>query len=342
MAKAIAVFSDIAELNFEAVHGLLMHEAKELGLPVMEQDEGHLMVGSAFGSFGITACEPGIRLHVRAQSEDNLSVLRDSLLEHLKHFLPEIMADLRWSDAPVAGSLPVNFQFAEVLAVEDLGVDFYRVQLKLARFATFKDESIHFRLVLPDPKVADPEWPSLKENGSIAWPKGEKELHRPVYTARTMDHETGVLTVDIYRHDGGRTSGWAAAAKPGDQVAMIGPGGSGILTTPQVTLCGDETAYPALARIVESLPEGAQGQVILANASGARDYPFPTRDGLEVSWCDAATGTLAAAAQQAQTAQPEAFLWFASEAAEVAEMRKHIKAAGWSKETFYAAAYWVK
>ena len=342
MTNAVAVHSDIAELGFAPMQQMLLHEAQEHGLPVMAQEDGHLMVGSPFGSFGITAREPGIRLHVRAQSEDNLSVLRDSLLEHLEHFLPHIMADLRWSDAPVAGSLPVNFQFAEVLAVEDLGVDFYRVQLKLARFATFKDESIHFRLVLPAPKVADPEWPSLKENGSIAWPKGEKELHRPVYTARTMDHETGILTVDIYRHDGGRASGWAAAAKPGDQVAMIGPGGSGILTTPQVTLCGDETAYPALARIVESLPEGAQGQVILANASGARDYPFPTRDGLEVSWCDAATGSLAAAAQQAQTAKPEAFLWFASEAAEVAEMRKHIKAAGWSKESFYAAVYWVK
>lgn len=342
MAKAIAVYSDIAGLEFASVQGLLLREAQGLALPVMEQQEDRLMVGSSFGSFGITALASGVRLHVRAQSEDTLWVLRDSLLAHLAPFLPGVLSNLRWSDAPIAGSLPVNFQFADVVAIADLGADFYRVQLKLARFANFRNDAIHFQLLLPDPKKSAPEWPRLSENGRVVWPKGAKQLHRPVFTARSMDHQTGVLTADIYRHASGRSCGWAATARPGDRVAMIGPSGTGIVTEPLVTLCGDEAAYPALARIVENLPEGARGQVLLACASGARDYPFPKRDGLRLTWCDGTPGGLTAAAQQAQAASPEAFLWFAAEAAEVAEMRKYIKAAGLPQERVYAAAYWSR
>lgn len=343
MTHPVQVHSDIAELAFPAIRQLLLHEAKEHGLPVLTQEADHLMVGSPFGAFGITAQSKGVRLHVRAQTNDNLFVLRDALLEYLTHFLPDAASGIRWSDTPVAGTLPPNFQFAKVLGKEALGTDFYRLHLQLAKYDTFTDAAIHFRFVLPEQGNERPEWPSLKANGSVAWPQGEKTLHRPVYTARHLDPATGTMLVDVYRHGGGRMTERVKQVCEGADLALIGPGGTGVLDRAEVTLCGDETAYPALARIVESLPEGAKANVLLSNLSGAQDYPFPERDGGQLRWMTAPEpGAFAAAAAALHREQPMGFLWFAAEAAEVAEMRNHIKAEGWTKADIYAATYWTR
>lgn len=114
-----------------------------------------------------------------------------------------------------------------------------------------------------------------------------------------------------------------------------------------VTLCGDETAYPAIARILEHLPTGAQAQLVLSNRSGAADYPFvlPKHVQVTLDWVrDPTSGQFAMHAatryERQSNAYSGAFLWFAAEAAEAAEMRKAVKAAGWSKTAAYVAAYW--
>ncbi|WP_412565629.1 siderophore-interacting protein [Thalassobius sp. MITS945101] len=151
------------------------------------------------------------------------------------------------------------------------------------------------------------------------------------------------MLVDVYRHGGGRMTERVKQVCEGADLALIGPWGTGVLDRAEVTLCGDETAYPALARIVESLPEGAKANVLLSNLSGAQDYPFPERDGVQLTWMTAPEpSAFAFAAAALHREQPMGFLWFASEAAEVAEMRTHIKAEGWPKADVYAATYWTR
>src|SRR6478735_8861898 len=53
--------------------------------------------------------------------------------------------------------------------------------------------------------------------------------HRPAlrtYTIRGYDDQAGELTLDFVVHgDEGLAGPWAAAAKPGDEVMLLGPGG---------------------------------------------------------------------------------------------------------------------
>lgn len=227
MILPIKAHADIAELAYPAMQQLLLHEAEEHGLSVLEQKTDELMIASPFGAFGITRQGKGVRLHVQSEAEGPLFVLRDALLEHLEHFLPDAAQNIRWSDGVAEGSLPPNFQFATVLSSEELGRDFYRLRLQLKEYDTFGPASIHFRFVLPAGGNDDPTWPRLKENGAIDWPKEDKALHRPVYTARDLDQVTGQMTVDVYRHDGGRMTEWVRDACAGAQIALIGPGGVG-------------------------------------------------------------------------------------------------------------------
>lgn len=343
MTHPVQVHSDVSDLTFPTLRQLLLNEAATNGLPILEQVGEHLMLGSEVGAFGVSATPDGVRLHVRAQDENGLFVLRDAVMAQLDLLLPGRTQSLRWSDTPAAGALPPNFQFATVISKEMLGQDFFRLHLKLDRHDSFTDAAIHFRFVLPAPENRAPDWPSLKENGSIVWPQGDKQLHRPVYTTRCLDRATGVMVADVFKHDGGRVTERVSALGIGDKLALIGPGGSGVLDREVVTLCGDETAYPAIARILDTLPKGARATVLLSNRSGAQDYPMPDGPDVQLRWiATPETPKFAAAAAAAYRQQGEGFLWFAAEASEVAEMRRIVKEEGWSKDDVYAASYWTK
>ena len=70
---------------------------------------------------------------------------------------------------------------------------------------------------------------------------------------------------------------------------------------------------------------------------------MPDGPGVQLRWIAAPeTPKFAAAAAAAFRQQGEGFLWFATEASEVAEMRRIVKEEGWSKDDVYAATYWTK
>jgi NADPH-dependent ferric siderophore reductase len=89
------------------------------------------------------------------------------------------------------------------------------------------------------------------------------------------------IDIDFVLHgegpQSGPGSGWAAQARPGQRLTIIGPcarsqayGGiewrppaSAAGTAVRVLLAGDETAVPAIGSILESLPEGYAGHALL-------------------------------------------------------------------------------
>lgn len=333
------VHADINGLSFAAMQGMMLHEATEHGLPVLEQSEDWLKIGSEYGAFSILDLgESGLRLGVEAETRENLHVLRDSLVGHIEHFLPEVAATIRWSDAIDAGKLPPNLQFCELLAKTQISTDFIRLQLRLSKPELFDDKSIHFRFVLPHPDDDNPEWPTLAANGSTRWPQGDKALHRPVYTARRQLGD--VIDVDIFCHEGGQTTGWAKAVEVGSEVTLIGPGGSGLLNEQRVLLAGDETGYPAIARMLEGLPEDSAGEVILLSSTGTQDYPIPQVPGVDVQWVEAATfvATVAAAAERLGGG----YLWVAAEAEPIKALRQLKAISSIPKARRYLGAYWTR
>src|SRR3954469_25897193 len=99
--------------------------------------------------------------------------------------------------------------------------------------------------------------------------------HLPVtrtYTVRRVDRASGELAIDFVVHgDEGLAGPWAAAAKPGDSLIFTGPGG-GYNPDPAADwylLAGDEAALPAVAAVIEALPEHARGVAFLEVDSDA-------------------------------------------------------------------------
>ena len=47
--------------------------------------------------------------------------------------------------------------------------------------------------------------------------------------------------------------------KPGDRIGVVGPGGGGLVEAEWYLFAGDETALPAIGRMLEHLPATAKG-----------------------------------------------------------------------------------
>src|ERR687885_293357 len=79
---------------------------------------------------------------------------------------------------------------------------------------------------------------------------------------------------------------WAVAARPGDRVQLLGPGGA-YAPDGDVDwhlLAGDETALPAIAASLERLPAGAAARGFVEVADAAEEQPLPLPAGAELTW----------------------------------------------------------
>ncbi|MCV6584215.1 MAG: siderophore-interacting protein [Marinibacterium sp.] len=328
---------------FSAMRLVMLHEAQAHDLPVLEDDGARVTLQSLRGTLGFADDVDGITVTVRAADAEWLHVIRDGLIEHLGQSLPDVVRDLRWSGSETSGALPPNFHFATVLSVAPVGGCFLRVRLKAGDLSRFGDDAIHFRVVLPPAGLADVEWPHVAANGSTVWPKGDKALHRPVYTTRHIDHDAGVMDFDVFVHDGGRVTEWARRVTAGDRVAILGPGGGGIPDTDHIHIYADETALPAAARILEALPQHTRGHAVFQTALGAHSvYPVTCPPGVSVTWLDPQTDRgLAELALADITDGRDMFLWFACEKSSVQRVRAAYKDSGRAADQSYIAAYWT-
>ena len=107
------------------------------------------------------------------------------------------------------------------------------------------------------------------------------------YTVRGWDPVAGELVLDVVVHgDEGLAGPWARAARPGDVVQLLGPGGA-YAPSGDVDwhlLAGDETALPAIAASLERLPAGAVARVFVEVADAAEEQPLPSAPGVELTW----------------------------------------------------------
>lgn len=275
----------LPELSFAATRMVMLHEAHEHGLKVLEDTDTCIALETDFGIFHFEATDQGIRAQVAAAKADWLYMLKESLVEHMEHTVPEVARNLRWSDTDTVGGLPPNFHFVTVHSVRKIGTSFLRLRLQAKDFTSFADDAIHFRFVLPPEGLQDIEWPHVAPNGATIWPKGDKAVHKPVYTSRWVDAKAGLMDVDIFIHQGGRLSNWAATVTPGVRIGVIGPGGGGVVEATSVHFFGDETAFPAISRLIQSMPVGTTGSATLLAANGAEcGYDIKAPQGIALNW----------------------------------------------------------
>ncbi|WP_194813575.1 siderophore-interacting protein [Nocardia sp. XZ_19_385] len=139
----------------------------------------------------------------------------------------------------------------------------------------------------------------------LAFPGPDGETVR-TYTVRSIDQAAQEIAIDfVYHGDEGVAGPWAATAKPGDTIELMGPGGA-YAPRPDADwhlLAGDDSALPAIAAACSALPADAVGRVFLEIDSPADELGIDKPDGVQLTWIhrgDAAPGEKLAAAVRAE------------------------------------------
>ncbi|MFW3172322.1 siderophore-interacting protein [Geodermatophilus sp. CPCC 206100] len=153
------------------------------------------------------------------------------------------------------------------------------------------------------------------------------------YTVREWDAATGELTIDFVVHgDEGVAGPWALAARAGDVVQLLGPGGA-YTPSPDVDwhlLVGDDTALPAITAALARLPEGAHARVFVEVGDAADEQPLPGGPGVEVEWVHRADGhpgtALVAAVCAAELPAGSVQVFVHGEAGAVRDVRRFLRA----------------
>jgi NADPH-dependent ferric siderophore reductase len=202
-------------------------------------------------------------------------------------------------------ALPLLLEELEAVQVERLSPSFVRVEFASPALAEFGvdgplyDQRI--KLIFPGaqglPSFAGS---SEEESAMAAWferPEEERGYMR-TYSVRDVLGEGADtrLVVDFVIHAPGEPSGpggdWGAHAKVGDRVVAMAPRKGevfgGIEFDPagarQLLLVGDETALPAIARILEDLPADARGAVFVEVPVTEDIQDLRRLPGITVTW----------------------------------------------------------
>lgn len=265
----------------------------------------------------------GVQIDLVGPEERLIGTLRDSATE----IFAEVGLPVLWDHVDV-GALAPGLSLMRVEAVSPLTPGFLRVRLSGPEAGRFASGGLHFRLLLP-PAGRPAIWPRVAGTGRTVWPEGADALHRPVYTVAAQGADW--LDFDIFRHRGSPTCDWAEAGPVGATVGIIGPGGGWCPEAGRLFLFGDETALPAIRRMLDLAGGRARAVLRCAAADLGRLAGDPR--------VDRSDDLLAALAAQ-EACGPDHFLWFAASADEARAARRHLQDRGVARARFVAAAYW--
>jgi NADPH-dependent ferric siderophore reductase len=199
---------------------------------------------------------------------------------------------------------PFVLAVATVSSVERVSPSFVRITFSGADLADFGtpgrvlDQRI--KLVFPAPGASVPRL-APSDNWYSAWlalPDDERGAMRTYSIRELLVTDEGTrLVVDFVLHLApgsiGPASRWADAAAAGDELLVIGPRrgrkeDGGIEYAPgdarAILLAGDETAAPAIARILEDVDRDTQGVAFIEVPEDADILPIATPPGVEVRW----------------------------------------------------------
>ncbi|MDK0523287.1 siderophore-interacting protein [Streptomyces sp. ML-6] len=186
------------------------------------------------------------------------------------------------------------------------------------------------RLLFPYPGESEPVLP-LVEDGRVTFAEGRRPIAR-AYTVRRYDPRGRELDVDIVLHSDGVASNWARAVAPGDRMHIAGPAKTQEIPigADRLLIAGDDTAIPAIARLLEELPADTRGRVFIdvEHTSHAQELCGPA--GVDVTWlprnpsAPSHPGGLLEAIRTMDWAKEEWFAWLAGEQSAVQEIRRHL------------------
>jgi NADPH-dependent ferric siderophore reductase len=200
------------------------------------------------------------------------------------------------------------------------------------------------------PRVDDvaPRWPRVAKDGRIVWPEGAHGVSLRSYTARRQDVAAARVEIDFVLHGDGPAAAWAGAAVPGSLLAVAGAGALGDRAAGHLVLAGDETALPAISRILAAAAETTTGVALLEVAGPAEEQPLVAPPGVEVRWLHRggtppgeSTALVDAVAALDRPHGDDVFAWVAAESATVRAIRSDLRGRwGLTRSQHHAIGYW--
>lgn len=257
---------------------------------------------------------------------------------------------------------PYHFFDMHVLRTEYVTPAMIRVALGgdgLARMASAgRDQRI--KVFLPHPGQDAPVMPDTTEGDAANWYADWLALDPDVrgimrtYTTRELRRDPDELIVDFAVHgpapspsDGPATS-WARKAAPGARIGVLAPieeeNGAYDFRLPQdtdwVLLTADESALPAVASILETLPPGIPTRVWIEVHDPADRQDLSTKADAEITWLTE-TGATPSAIRTAELPSGTPYAWITGESATVKATRRHLVTdRGFDRKRVSFSGYW--
>jgi NADPH-dependent ferric siderophore reductase len=304
-------------------------------------------ISLTFGTALVGAQADGLDVMVTAEDETGLSYMKMGVVHHVREFAAPQVLDIGWNGDGAEASVPAYFREMRVVRAVDVTPHMRRVVLAGENLSRFALGGLHVRLIFP-PQGREPIWPQLGGDGCPVWPEGEDALTARVYTLRDIDLEAGEVSIDILRHDDDATPGsrFAATARPGDRVGMTGPGGGAVPAARSMILLGDETALPAIARILAALPAEATARAVIEVSGPEEEQVLPSAAAVRIEWLhrDASGARKLADVLETTDAaelQPDTFIWAGCEFEDFLRIRRRVRTE-WklSRDRHLVTAYW--
>ncbi|MEP7456501.1 siderophore-interacting protein [Phyllobacterium sp. SB3] len=254
----------------------------EHGDVVRTERTGQIELG--YGTAIIEADDKCLFLRAESDDETGLAYMKYAIADHVIEFARKEEPKIIWAGHGAAGSLLPYFREMRVLSAENISPNMRRVRLRGKNMHRFSYGGMHVRILIPPADIDAPQWPVTGEDGRPIWPQGEMKLTPRVYTIRKIDPEAGEVDIDVVTHHGTPGSEWALGAIEGDIVGMTGPGGGDAGEAEWYLLAGDETALPAIGRIIERLPRDAKVVARIEVDSRAEEQSFNSQCSLDLQW----------------------------------------------------------
>jgi NADPH-dependent ferric siderophore reductase len=199
------------------------------------------------------------------------------------------------------------------------------------------------KMFFPVPGQDRPAVPRAMSGGPV-WPTGEARPAIRTYTVRRFDADAAELDVDFVLHEGhGPAAAWARDAQPGSWVGVSEPGGR-YVPDPSADfhlVIGDETALPAVATVLDALPDGVPALAFLEVADAGEEQRLPAT----VTWVHRGTAPAGAplteAVRGAELPAGRGQAWLSGESGCVKDLRRHLlDDRGLDRRAVYATGYW--
>ena len=219
---------------------------------------------------------------------------------------------------------------ATVVSVEPLTPPMIRVvvggdDLEGFKVGEFTDHYVKLQIPPPGASYAAP---FDSEEVKAQRPREEWPRVR-TYTVRAWDPERTLLTLDFVVHgDEGVAGPWATAAKPGDVLQLMGPGGA-YAPDPDAAwhlMVGDLSVLPAIGASLQRVPDGVPVHVLVELDDDADRQELTSPGDLHVTWlrADGSDSVLLEAVRALEFPAGRVHAFVHGEASGVRAVRRHL------------------